>query len=243
MWGSENWTLRKTIVLGIYFLTLAFMFYGLIGLSSDSRNFLQLVFYLCFLFFLGIAPLGIDMLVTKKEEPIDTVSDEAEDDGGGEGIVQLSIRNIFLLSLGLGILFAIFISVSQTAFVQAPTFQMFETKFGQALLSGIVGGICETAVIFGFLTPTFVGFFERFASDNKILSSLVGIIGGALIFFLYHTIVYQYDQIALLSVFIFGFINSLLLFVFRSVYPLIAIHFVNNFMIVFASVSTFAVFL
>lgn len=235
-WGSEeDRNKKKVLVLVFYLLVFAFLTWQLIDVVQKKGTIMNnLLFYMVFFFVLGITPLIIDIFVKDKEWPIEAISIE------NNALIKLSVPKQLLFSGILAVLLMIWISTSQTAFVQAPTFQLLDTKFGGALVSGIVGGVCETAVIFAFLTPTIGNMLGR---DNNFLCYLFGVIAGTAIFLLFHTIVYAYDQVALFSVAIFGFINVVLLLVFRSVIPLIAIHFINNFTIVLFSVGQIMVLL
>jgi hypothetical protein len=243
MWSTDEWNVKKSGLLAFYFAVEIFLFYAALQyFKTSSEIFGKLAFFIGF-GFIAILGIGIDAFLKMKgkdedTELVDTITIEEPEDAP----IHVSFKWQLLISLGLGILIAIWISTTGNALVQAPQFQVFDGKTGNAFLGAITGGVIETAVFFGLITPSLVVIVQRF-TGNQILGVLAGIIGGALIFMLYHTVAYQYDQMALVSVFIFGIINTILLFTFRSVVPLIILHTINNLMVGMMLITTFGIIL
>ncbi len=234
--GSEEITREKNLFLVFLLFVFGFLFWALIGVAQLKGTVLNiLLFYIAFGLFATIFIL-VDYFVIKKERPLDTITIE------DEAPIKLSLKAQLILSaiLGVGVFF--WISTTGQAFVNAPTFQVFETRFAQAFLSGIVGAVPETLVFFSVLAPTLY-LLINYWTDNKLFALLAFFVGGTFLFFIFHLFTYFYDQPALFSVAMFGFINLLLLYLFRSVLPLMSIHFFNNFAVVYFSVTQFVVIL
>ncbi len=189
----------------------------------------------------GSAFLVLNIVKPKAVDGLDAVISEERD----EGIFGLSFRSKMLIGVGLVAFTFFYITSTGLAFVQAPNFGLVEfgildSQFGNAFVSGIVGGVIETVIFFAVLMPVIHGLAFRF-SNNAVLASLIGIILITVIFWQFHTTVYAYSETAQLSVLIFGFTNAGLLLLFRDAYILTLFHFFNNFFVIFFAVTTFSI--
>lgn len=230
--GTETKTVPKIGFFIFTAVTLVFLGYQYIEVLATTGPLNSLTFYL-FFGTIGLIMLAFEMAV-KNDKPLDTVTIEED------APVKLSLKNQFILGAVLSILVTVWIATTQTAFVQAPKFQFLETSFGSALFSALAGGAIETLVFFVFLMPTiYAGVYKR--TNSQVLSAIAAILGGAVIFLFFHTKVYEYNQSALFTVFIFGLVNSSFVYIFRSNLMNMMIHFTNNFAVTFFSIAVFGI--
>lgn len=186
-----------------------------------------------------IASIVIAMDLSKKiQAPIDTVTDEDP----RESPIGISGKWKLVFGLGLMIIVGTFIATTKTSIIQAPIFGVTDVLFNEAVVSGLVGGVIETAFFFAVLMPTIYAFVNK-TLNNSVIASIMAIVGISVIFLLFHTTVYQYDAVALNTVLIFGFMNAMVVFVIRDNWINTMIHGTNNFMIVIISIQkiTFAI--
>ena len=180
--------------------------------------------------------IGINTFSPKIKPPIDTVTIEPIE----ESAIKFSQRTRFIIGIGFFILTAVLVSATKQAFVKAPIFGLFDALYSEAFISGVVGGILETAFFFSVIQPVIHSFvYERFG--NAFLALIVGIVGVTALFLLFHTTVYKYDTKALNTVLIFGFANALNVFIFRDNTINMGWHFSNNFFTVLFRLTVFGV--
>ena len=250
--GSSDRTFHKMAFIAFFFFVFAYLFFEAIKISGDigevyTSFFKELVQQsqkgvIFFYILLGLPAFGIllfDFATNKGvTELIDTVTHEEHSLFGVELTFfrQLMIAGIFSL------IFIFYITTTGQAFVQAPAFSFLDTAIGNAFLSGILGGVVETLFFFIVAQPIIYAFSYRI-TNSQILSILSSVILATLFFTGFHTIVYQYNEAALYSVFFFGFLNSLLTILLRSNITNISIHLTNNFLVRFLAITSFAVIL
>ena len=157
----------------------------------------------------------------------------------------LSLKYQLLIGFVLSMIIGLWIATTGQAFVKANpfniTFQIMETKEGKALLSALVGGVVETLFFFGLIYPSLHYFLT---SKFEYVGMFLAMLAGALIFTLYHNIVYEYNEVALFTVFFFAFFfNILPVFFLRSLVIPTMVHFINNFVVVYLSITRMMVIL
>jgi len=180
--------------------------------------------------------IGINTISSQIKPPIDTVTVESED----VAVIKLSLKWKIVVALCF-MAFTFFMTITQNqAFVQAPIFGLSDFLYGEALVSGIVGGILETALFFAVIQPVTHSIVFK-TTGNVFFATVGGVIGATLIFFLFHTTVYQYNQEALMSVAVFGLFNSLIVLMLRDNVVTSTWHFTNNFCVVFFQILKFAI--
>ena len=226
-----------------YFLFLlsvyALLFFFYIGANAVDQGVIR--FYMLFGLILGFIPLLIDYFMNNgKELPLDTISYENDSTISFFNNPSVQLISSFLL----GVLTFIKIKFTQEAFIQAPQFHIslfsINSKFANAFLSGIVGGVFETIVFFGFLFPTSYAIFKKMGF-SKGVSLFLAIIGTSGLFTLFHYWRYAYLITALVSVFVFGVFMCLLTYAYRSTLPAMVVHFVNNFLVIMMVVQGFKI--
>jgi membrane protease YdiL (CAAX protease family) len=240
------------IFLLLVFFTYFFIYIGLnaqINISQATRSNLEILqFYMFFGLILGVLPFIVDLLIGKnKDLPLDTVSYEDSQ--------ALDILHNFWVQLGCSLVLALLmwyrISVTGQAFIKAPSFTLVSpvlasvgisnNLFG-AILSGLTAGIVESIVFWGFIMPTMYAFM-RSQGMGRASSVILCILLTALIFTSYHFFVYGYLITALFSVFVFGIIQGILLYTFRSQTALFITHFTNNFSVALLAAGYYALIL
>ncbi|RKX65143.1 MAG: hypothetical protein DRP42_05245 [Tenericutes bacterium] len=238
--GSEDTTHKIKyflVILGAYLI----MFFLYLGLPLGERG--VVTFYIWFGLLLGVLPFLVDFLINRnKDLPLDTISYENNSPIPflNNGYVQ------FGLSLALAVFVFMKIKITQTAFVQAPQFHI--NLMGvlsnanpalNAFMSGITGGLFESLVFFGFILPTIYAILKRLG-QNTIVSSVVTVLLTSAIFTGYHFWHYQYLMSAMITVFLFGIFQCLLVMSFRSTIPAFLTHFANNFAVVLFTVTSYS---
>ncbi len=179
--------------------------------------------------------------------PDSPIFDSVTSEDKSENIFNLGFKSRLLIGVGLIIFTIFYVTGTGQAFIQAPNFALTEfgildTQLGNAILSGIVGGIIETAFFFAVLMPFIHTLAFRFTSSGAF-ASIISLVAISIIFILFHTTVYAYSEIALLSVGIFGFLNAMIVLVFRDNFQNMMWHFSNNFLVILFSVTTFSIIL
>jgi len=207
----------KTYYLLFLLLVFAFLAWSAIGVGADPVK-RRMINYYMWMGFVALAFILFDNLTFKNFEIIDTVT-----------IEKTPIHPKFILMIGfaLSILMSWKIMTSQTAFIPYPTFQFFDHRLPNAVLSG-VAGIIEDLFFFSLLFPVIYALLNR-QLQNKFISCVLSSFSISLIFMLFHLFVYGANQPALLMTFIFGLMSSLLVFLTRSIIISHYLHFTNNF--------------
>lgn len=141
-------------------------------------------------------------------------------------------------------LFLLFTITSRgTAIITAPTFQspeFVENSLYGAVMSGFVA-FPETLMFFCTLFP-FIFSWLYIKTKSESISLIGGIFLASLLFSLFHLSVYGTVNLgATIATFIFGALNCVWLYLFRSSTGLIIIHFVNNFVAISFSVVGVAI--
>lgn len=181
--------------------------------------------------------IGINTLSPKIREPIDTVLVE----GKKEAVWQPSGKIKIGIIIGIIAVTGIYISSTGQAFVKAPVFGLSESLYSEAIVSAVVGGILETAFFFAVIQPVIHSLVFKM-TQNTLFAVVGGVIGVTVLFFLFHTTVYAYNQAALTSVGIFGLLNSIATVVFRDNGLNAIWHGSNNYFVVFFRMTVFSVF-
>ena len=231
--GSDEITLAKAIRILLLLTFGAFIVFTISNIPS-LINWAIIFGFMTTVSLLAIFGDKID----KRFEVFDTVTEE-----------PASIRPSFIQGLGpyviwiAAIFFALFsiftITRTQQAIVAAPTFSV-ATLAADPLFSSIITGLVaipENQFFFGFIFPTIVALLVgRFG-----LPVFAGTIGGMIItrfiFMGYHSLVYSGNLVAGNSVLLFGAVNCILIWAFRSLIVSDAWHFSNNFIIAFLKSS------
>jgi membrane protease YdiL (CAAX protease family) len=201
------------LFLVIVFIFLAWSAIGVGAMPDKAR----MVNYYMWLGFIALAFILFDNMTAKQFEQIDSVT-----------IEDTPVHPKYYLIIGAGL--AIFISwriiTTQTAFVPYPSFQLFDYRLPNAILSG-VAGIIEDLFFFAFLLPTFYAFINSHFQNN-IMSAVLSIIAIAFLFMSFHLFVYGTNQPALLMSFIFGLVSASLVLGTKSIIISHFLHFTNN---------------
>jgi|SRR3990167_127435 len=226
--GSDEITAAKAFRLLLLLVFGAFIVFTIANIPALSN------WAIIFGFMTVVSFLAIVAGKFKKVEIIDTVTEE-----------PASTRPAIIQSLGpyavwitaiFFVLFSIFtITRTQQAIVAAPTFSV-ATLAADPLFSSIITGLVaipENQFFFGFIFPTIAAILIR----QFGLPSFAGVLGGMIItpfiFMGYHSLVYSGNLVAGNSVLLFGAVNCILVWVFRSLIVSDAWHFSNNFIIAF----------
>jgi membrane protease YdiL (CAAX protease family) len=226
--GDEEITSSKIYMIIFYLLVFTFLFFASIGAPQEQKS--VIYYYILFGGFVGLFPLIIDTFVTRKEEPLDTVSIEEPP------IPLLSVRNQIILGLLLSLVVGWRIATTGQAFVQGERFSVFEGALGNSILSGILGGVIESMIFFQFLYPTFYSIvFDR--TGSAFLSVLVSTVLITAVFTGFHVWRFRYNESALMSVALFSLINCVFVLITRSVILNIMIHFTNNFLVQYLNLT------
>ena len=232
--GGVEVTKEKGIFFAFSIFVLLFLYYASIGASPHLLKVLH--FYIGFTIF-GLFFIFFDMMTKQKElEYVDTVTIETTS--------PLSPKMQLMLGLALSALLGWWIGATGQALVGAnpfgAVFNVFESPVGNAVISAVVGGFCESIVFFSVVYPSVHRILWKFLDSP--LATLLAILIGSGIFFVYHNFVYRYNEVALQSVFIFGLINCILVLLTRSIIPGIMIHATNNFLVVLFNITKFGIF-
>jgi membrane protease YdiL (CAAX protease family) len=214
---EEEYNKYKVYYILFLLLIFAFLAWSAIGVGADPVK-RRMVNYYMWMGFVALAFILFDNLTFKKFDIIDTVT-----------IEKTPIHPKFILFLGfvLSILMSWRIITSQTAFIPYPTFQFFDHKLPNAVLSG-VAGIIEDLFFFSVLFPVIYALLNM-QLQNKFISGVLSCFSISFIFMLFHLFVYGTNQPALLMTFLFALLSSSLVFLTRSIIISHFLHFSNNF--------------
>lgn len=213
--AGEEYKYKIYYFLFIIFIFL-FLFWSWIGKSS-AREMIQ--FYILFGLF-ALFFILFDNLTFKKFDFIDSVTIEQPK------IKFLSPKACFVISIIFSILLSLNIFFTKQAWVNYPKFQLFDSKFLNAVLSGVCG-IVENLVFFSFLLPTTYAIMMK-KTESVIYSSLISLAFVCLTFSLFHIFVYGTQPTALFSTVVFSSICSLTVLATRNMMIADALHFSNN---------------
>ena len=221
------------------FIVYAVLFFFYIGANAVDKGIIR--FYMMFGLILGFIPLLIDYFINKnKELPLDTISYENNSIIPFFNNSSVQLISAFLL----GALTFLKIKFTQEAFIQAPQFHIslfsINSKFANAFLSGITGGVFETIVFFGFLFPTLYAVFKK-TGFNEWSSLFWSVLVTSGFFTLFHYWRYAYLITALVSVFVFAVLMCLLTYAYKSTIPAMVVHFMNNFLVIVLVVQGFRI--
>lgn len=242
---DENKIRYMIFLLGVFFIYF-FLWIGMVGDPVYTNQAPKLMFFLFFGLVLGLIPFIIDMFINQnKDLPLDTI--------GYENNSPLPFLNSFwaqvIGSVILSIVFALRIQITGNAFVKAPTFSLtipFLSELGlsqkvvSGVISGLTAGIVESIVFFGFIFPTLYAFFKK-QELADIVALILAMLLATTIFTGFHFWVYGYEFVILFSVFVFGILQCLFAYVFRSMTPLFMTHFINNLLVSLLVLSGYAI--
>ena len=203
-----------------YFLYVIFaflyLFWAWIG-NVEARTMIS--FYIMMGIFALIFIL-FDNLTKKEFEWIDSITIERPH------IPALTPSIQFVIGILITIILSYKVIATGQAWVNYPTFQIFDLKIFNAILSGIVGTI-ENMLFFELIFPTMYAIF-RMKGLNPINSLIFGGSISSASFMLFHIFVYGYQQVALISTLIFAWIIIISNYIFRSDILGLQLHFSNN---------------
>jgi len=211
-----EWNKYKIYYFLFLIVVFSFLAWSAIGVGSNTSK-ARMVNYYMWLGLVALAFILFDNLTIGKFEEIDTVT-----------IEQTPIHPKYLLIFGLilAIIMSWRILTTQTAFIPYPSFQLFDYRLPNAILSG-VAGIIEDMFFFAFLLPTIFAILNKYY-QNGILSGLLAILIISFTFMGFHLFVYGANQPALLMTFFFGIISSTLVITTKSIIISHFLHFFNN---------------
>ena len=223
----------------IIFLLIVYLigFFFMIPANQVETSVIVKFLVLGIIFFI---PYLMDLFFIKKELPLDTVVFEKN----SPFPILNNHKTNLIISLIIGFLTFLWVRTTGLALIQQPTFHIGEGFFAfskgiNAFLSGLLPGVFESLVFFAFLFPTIHALINKY-SKSFFISFLIAAIISSLLFMSFHFWVYGYNQQALLSTLLFGFENVLLIYLFRSVYPCITIHFFHNLAVALFSILGFS---
>lgn len=231
--GSE-FSKSKINYLLFLFVAYFFMFFVYLGVRNTPGQASLLSFYM----FFGlpfVVLFIVDNFVLKKnvDLPLDTIS--------YEGNSPLPFLNIWwvqlIVSAIMSVLIFVMIKVRGQAFLKAPSFSLSVpvldsipgfARFFDSFISGLAAGLFETLMFWGAIFPIMYAILRK-QGLKDIEAAAISVVMTAFLFCGYHWWVYGYTVSALAFVFFLGIIWGILVYVFRSVIPLILTHFANNF--------------
>ena len=241
--GSEIADRDKIYYLLSMFGVFLILFFFYIGVPSVDKSVLR--FYILFGFILGIVPVMFDLMMRKNTNlPLDTVS--YEDNSPIPAFNNIKVQLIASLIIAFIVILAV--KVSNTAMVKAPTFHIafpllshfgMSATFINAILSGLTGGFIEVMVFYGFIFPTIYTYLKQ-QGMGELSAVIISTLLISLIFMTFHFWVYGYLLTDLIKVFIFGILQAILVYTFRSTMPAFALHFANNFAVIVFSLTVYS---
>jgi hypothetical protein len=214
---KKEWNKYKIFYLAFMVLVVAFLAFSWIGQTTIYKK--QMISFYAWLGLISLAFILFDLATLHHFEEIDSVTIEK---------TPINPKYIILIGFAFALVLGIRIYTTNSAWVGYPKFQFFDNKYANSLLSG-VAGVVENWFFFAFLTPTLFAIFLKYIIKNPILTSIITIFLIAFIFMVYHIFIYATNQLALLSVFLFGLINTILIISLKSVIVSDFLHFANNF--------------
>lgn len=209
----------KNIAKRYYFLYLAVVFLMIflswIGLKSQAE--INVTVYYMFFGVFALIFIIADILTGGRFSYIDSVTVE-----------KTPIRPKFIVigAVLFGIIFGVRILLTQQAFVSYPTFSILDNAYLGALLSGLFG-VVEDTVFLSFMFPTMFRNFNR-RTKNRIIASLMAIATLGAVALTWHFIVYQANEMALLTTFLYFSFNAVLVLLFNTTIISNVLHFTNN---------------
>lgn len=234
----------------IFLVAVFFVYFFLwIGMQNDpiyQNQAPKLMFYIGFGFIVGLIPFVVDLLSNKNIDlPLDTISYE-----NNSPLKQLNSFWVQVIaSTVLSAFIWLRIRISNEAFVKAPSFSLtipylsdlgLSQKLISGFVSGLTAGVVESIVFFGFIMPVLYAIMKKIDVPDMVAVVLC-IIFSAGIFTGYHFWAYGYIISALLSVFVFGILQGVFAYMFRSMVPLFMTHFINNFAVNLLVLSAYVV--
>lgn len=227
------------LVTSVFFIRESITFFSTSGFPSSLA--IGLVYTL--IGSVASAAIALNLAIPRAKMPIDTVTSEE----ASENVLNASFKVRVLIAAALVVFTIFYVGGTGQAFIQAPSFNLapfgiLDSGLGNALVSGLVGGVLETAFFFAVLMPFIHGVVIRWIGSEKV-ATLAGILAISTIFVWFHTTVYAYSETALVSVGVFGLLNALLVLVVRDNYQNMAWHFANNFLIILFGITAFQVIL
>lgn len=204
-----------------YFVVFVYLFLGwsYIGVTNPASK--QMVLFYMVFGSLAAMSFLIDFIASNKLKFLDTVTIEKPISAFSVLTPKLSL----VLAGFLGIVLAIQILRTGTAWISYPTFVLYDSKYMSSFLSGIVG-IVEDWIFFGFFFPTLYKNYVQ--GRNKISAGLIAISITSATFMLFHIFVYSSSTAALFATATFAIISCILVAVTRSLILSNALHFTNN---------------
>lgn len=240
--GTDKITKAKAYYLLLIFVLSFILLFSLANIPQEASraNFYLTMVSLCF-----IAVLIDWGLKTAKLNIIDVVTEEPREIAPISKVNKLfgSYPAMFFLGLVITIYFIFNISATSQSIVAAPSFQaipieILENPIYKGFMSGIVG-ILENLFFFGVFFGTAYAILQRgvkffFKIENKWIALVLAVILTSLFFTGFHWFVYgTANLLALQSTFVFGALNCILKYIFRSEVIGSMWHFGNNFAVVF----------
>jgi hypothetical protein len=217
MLGEEKeWNKYKIFYLIFMILIVAFLAFSWLGQTTPTKK--EMVSFYAWLSLVSLAFILFDIATTKSFEEIDSVTIEK---------TPINIKYILIGGIILSIVLGVRIYTTNSAWVGYPKFQFFDSKYANAILSGIAG-IVENWFFFAFLTPTIFAILEKHLFKNYILTAIIVVLLSSFIFMIYHIFVYATNEFALVSVFLFGLVNSILVITLKTIIVSDCLHFANN---------------
>jgi hypothetical protein len=213
---KKEWNKYKIFYLIFMVFVVAFLAFSWLGQTTPARK--EMVSFYAWLGLISLAFILFDIATLHHFEEIDSVTIEK---------TPIHIKYILIGGILLSIVLGFRIYTTNSAWVGYPKFQFFDSKYANALLSG-VAGIIENWFFFAFLAPTLFAILEIHLTKNYVLTAIIVVLLSSFIFMVYHIFVYATNEPALVSVFLFGLINSILIVTTKSIIISDCLHFTNN---------------
>ena len=180
----------------------------------------------------------IDIL-TKGRMSISTVSEENPKTRpfGFDKITNLQLFYLTVI-ISIGIIFSSL--SSKMSIIGVPTFSTATMQSQSLLSSSFLVGFVSLPETLAFFCVIFATVFAitNYIIKEPLISFLIASGIASTIFMSYHFSVYGIQNLAgSISCFMFGWLNCLWVFLFRSTYSLIIFHFLLNFLAIFFSMS------
>ena len=205
----------KIFYFGWVIFIFLFLFWSYIG-NLSAREMVQ--FYI----WMGLFALFFilfDNSTKKRFEYVDTVTIEKP------RWSFLSPKLSFILALAFSVLLSYNIFTAKKAWVNYPSFQVFDNKLLNSFLSGACG-VVENWVFFAFLFPTLYKILTK--KFNIMVGLLLSLSISAFVFMTFHIFRYGYMESALLSTLIFAFVVELTIFTTKNMIIADMLHLTNN---------------
>jgi len=213
---GKSWSYRKYYYM-YAFVTFAFIFFVWIGIR-DVSQFQTVVYYIALSGFAFGLMLLNDFFFKGKSGVYDTINVEK---------TPISPKIIAVIAILVAVLFAWRIATTNQAFVPYPTFSLLDIPALGALASGMFG-LAENIFFWGLFFPT-IFLLLNMRTKNFFVAAIGAILILSSGFVTFHWFVYAINQMAMITTFIFGMLNCILVLAFRSLWVSDAVHFCNNF--------------